>query len=153
MAPRFFNAHSLQDCAQLVATQLIVGWFQSIIPSGMTLPTTVLLVYLMGPLLPKASIAGLAEVYNLALYQISASVQKELPTTNLWGQLVLAELLWFWSPDEVTGQLGKYCSVQVGCQLVLNMAAAEIRTDAVLATGVTISGLGVVLGLINKKKG
>ena len=43
--------------------------------------------------------------------------------------------------------------MQAGGQLVLNLAAAEIRTDAVLATGVTISGLGVVLGLINKKKG
>ena len=141
-----------QDCAQLVATQLIVGWFQSIIPSGMTLPTTVLFVYLLGPLLTASSVAGFAELYSFAMYQISGAVQNELPTSNLWAQLVLAELLWFWSPDDVTGTLGKYCSVQAGCQLVLNMAAAEIRTDAVLATGVTISGLAVVLGLTSGKK-
>ena len=139
----------LKECAQLVVTQLVVQWFQASIPDGMELPTTLLLIYTLSPLLDAGGGAGpnrmLSSLYTFALYQASSAVQ--LPGRDTWVQAAFAAGVWRSAPDPVTSLIGQFSSIQMVSQIILDASGAEIRTDPLLAMGGMVAGLGIVLEL------
>lgn len=133
----------------MVVTQLVVQWFQGAIPYGMELPTTLLFIHLLAPVLGPGGETDaspfVSDLYTLALYQVSGGIQ--LPGTEAWVQACFAALAWKMAPDPATAMIGQFSSIQIGSQIVLDAAGDMLRTDPFLATGLIVTGLGVALAL------
>jgi hypothetical protein len=139
----------VQECAQLVVTQLAVQWFQASIPDGMELPTTLLFIHLTAPLLGANGEASpslfFSDLYTFALYQTSSAVM--IPGRDTWVQAAYAGGVWRMASDPVSSAIGQFMSIQMASQIILDASGAEIRTDPLLAMGGMVAGLGVVLEL------
>ena len=130
-------------------TQLAVQWFQDAIPPGLEFPTTLLFMHLLAPALgpggEDAPAPCVSDLYAFALYQASAGVQ--LPGAEAWVQAAFAALAWRHAPDPVSAKIGRFCCIQTASTLVLDAGGAMLRTDPFLATGLVVTGLGMVLAL------
>ena len=137
----------LQECSQLVVVQLVVRWFQDSIPHGMEFATTLLFMHLITPMLGQTGASRLlTEMYNLALYKASETIQ--LPGKEAWVRATYAALLWRMAPDPVSRLVGQFCSIQVVSLMVLDAGASMLRTDPILSAWMILTGLGLVLLLI-----
>lgn len=130
-------------------TKLAVNLFQGSIPHGMEFPTTLLFVHLLAPMLGPGGeddpTPFLSDMYTLALYQASAGIK--VPGAQGWIQAGYAALLWRLAPDRVSALLGQFRCIQIGSDIVLDFGVSMLSTDPILATGMVLSGLGLVLAL------
>lgn len=131
-------------------TQLVFQWFSEGIPPGMEIPTTLLCVYLMAPLLGADGGASpspvFAELYTFVLYQASYAVR--FPGADAWTQAAFAASVWKLSTDPATATIARFSSIHRVNQIVLDASEAEIRTDPMLAMGAMVVGLRIVLELV-----
>lgn len=141
----------LQECAQMIAIQLVVQWFQDSIPNGFEFTTTLLFMHMASPFVDTDKpMLFLTDLYAVALYKISGTIQ--LPGSDRFVQTVYAGLLWRVARDKVSILVGQFCCVQTAAQIVLDAGTFILRTDPILATWFIMCGLAVILSLASQNR-
>ena len=131
----------VHETLDTLTMRLLTSWLAQSIPSGMSVPTSVLLVYLLSSLASRFPAA--TSLYSYALYSGSSGWATSL--VEPWLQGVACLYLWKMGPDKVARSLGQMTSVGFFSSYSMQSVTALAVTDPVLATLVVALTTSILL--------
>ena len=135
----------VHETMDLLAAHLVTAWLSQNIPNGMSIPTTILLIYILSALLDTFPLA--VDLYSYALY--TSSTELTIDRVELWLQGVAGFYIWKVGPDKVSKNLGKMASVSFFSTYVMQSINIIASTDPILATLIVAMSIGIIMEYSN----